>query len=61
MVEFYEFERLELTVARIAAHRDDPSQQELVREYLDVIEGRWREGRLSFVQWASRVAFLMAG
>jgi hypothetical protein len=61
VVEFYEFERLELTVARIAAHSDHPGQQELVREYLDVIEGHWREGRLSFVQWAGLVALLLAG
>ena len=61
MIESHEFERLELTVARIAAHSDHPGQQELVREYLDVIEGRWREGRLSFGQWASLVALLLAG
>ncbi len=60
MVEFHEFERLERTVARIAAHRDDAGQQELVREYLDAIERRWREGRLSFVQWARLVTVLLA-
>ena len=60
MVESHEFERLERAVARIAAHRDHPGQQERVRQYLDAIERRWREGRLSFVQWARLVAVLLA-
>jgi hypothetical protein len=61
MAEHLDFERLELTVEMIAAHRDYPGKQEVVREYLEAIEGRWREGRLSFVQWARLVAVLLAG
>ena len=61
MIEPKDFERLERTVKTIATHRDDPGKQVLVGEYLDAIEGRWREGRLSFVQWARLVAVLLAG
>ena len=56
-----DFERLERTVKTIATHRDYPGKQLLVRAYLDTIEGRLREGRLSFVQWARLVAVLLAG
>jgi hypothetical protein len=56
-----DFERLERTVKTIAAHRDYPGKQLLVREYLDAIEGRFREGRLTFVQWARLMAVLLAG
>ena len=56
-----DFERLERTVKTIASHRDYPGKQVLVREYLDAIEGRWREGRLSFVQWARLMSVLLAG
>ena len=61
VIELREFERLRLTVAMIATRREDQRKRELVREYMDVIEARWREGRLSFVQWAGLVAVLLAG
>ena len=61
MIEPKDFERLERTVKTIATHRDYPGTQMLVRAYLDAIERRWREGRLSFVQWARLVAVLLAG
>ncbi|MEJ7636803.1 MAG: hypothetical protein WKF75_02140 [Singulisphaera sp.] len=61
MIEPKDFERLERTVKTIATHRDYPGKQVQIREYLDAIEGRWREGRLSFAQWAGLVAVLLAG
>ena len=61
MIEPKDFKRLEQTVKTIATHRDYPGKQLLVRAYLDTIEGRWREGRLSFVQWSRLVAVLLAG
>ena len=61
MADYLDFERLERTVNTIAKHRDYPGKQLLVRQYLDAIEARWREGRLSFVQWARLVAVLVAG
>ena len=61
MIEPKDFERLERTVKTSATHRDYPGKQVLVRAYLDAIEGRWREGRLSFVQWARLVSVLLAG
>ena len=61
MAEQMDFEFLEQTVKTIATHRDYPGKQLLVRAYLDAIEGRWREGRLSFVQWSGLVAVLLAG
>ena len=61
MAEQMDFERLERTVRTIATHVDYPGKGLLVRAYLDTIEGRWREGRLSFVQWSRLVAVLLAG
>ncbi len=61
MAEQLDFERLERTVKTIATHRDYPGKQLLVRAYLDTIEGRLREGRLSFVQWARLMSVLLAG
>ena len=61
MIQNKDFDRLELTVMTIATHRDYPGKQQLVRAYLDAIEGRLREGRLSFVQWARLVAVLLSG
>ncbi len=61
MAEQMDFERLERTVKTIATHVDYPGKGLLVRAYLDTIEGRWRDGRLSFVQWARLVAVLLAG
>ena len=61
MTEPKDFERLERTVKTIATHIDYPGKQVLVRAYLDAIEGRLREGRLSFVQWARLVSVLLAG
>ena len=61
MIEPKDFERLERTVKTIATHRDYPGKQLLVRSYLDALDGRWREGRLSFVQWARLVSVLLAG
>ncbi len=61
MAEQMDFERLERTVKTIATHIENPGKGLLVRAYLDTIEARWREGRLSFVQWARLVAVLLAG
>ena len=61
MAEPKDFERLERTVRTIATHVDYPGKGLLVRAYLDTIESRWREGRLSFVQWSRLVAVLLAG
>ena len=60
-VALKDFERLEMTVKTIATHRDYPGEQVLVREYLDAIEARWRQGRLSFVQWSRLMSVLLEG
>ena len=59
MTEHQDFDYLERTAKRIAAHRNDPGNQELLRAYLDDIEGCWREGRLSFVEWSGLVVVLL--
>ena len=55
------FERLEQTATIIAQHADSASKQQAVKECLDNMEDRWRQGQLTPGQRSRIVAILFRG